>query len=154
MGGLADAIKAISFLDGVVVEVGLVGVASPGPSTGSELVQIATALEYGTATIPPRPFLRTSLKRNRRRWTNALDKVVAALAAGQQPRAVGMLRLLGVEMVANVQETIDAGPWAPNAESTIRRKGSSRPLIGVSGQLRQSIRSQIRFRNGRTEVLG
>jgi hypothetical protein len=155
MGGLLDALTRIGSLNGVVVTVGVQGTGATtatGDATPSELVVIATANEFGTSTIPPRPFLRTALKRGRRKWTNGLDAAVRAMAADDRPKAIRVLRQVGLVMVGDTQATLRGGPWVDNAPSTIARKGSSQPLIDT-GQLVQSIRAQVEG-NGKTEVVG
>lgn len=143
--GLAAVLERYRSLDGLTVTVGIQGtpdLTAAGDATATELVRIAAANEYGTETIPPRPFLRTALKRNRRRWSNLLDKAILPTAEGRPKEAIRVLRLLGVVMVADVQTTLRGGPWIPNAPRTIKAKGSSLPLVD-SGQLVGSIRALV-----------
>ena len=49
-----------------------------------------------------------------------------------------MLKKIGVYLKGVVQKEIVDGDYAPNAESTIKRKKSDRPLID-SGYMRQSV---------------
>lgn len=49
-----------------------------------------------------------------------------------------MLKEIGIFQKDLIQEKITDGDFAPNAESTIRQKGSSKPLID-SGRMRQSV---------------
>lgn len=152
--GLATVLDRYQTLDGVQVTVGIQGtpdLTAAGDASASELVRIAAANEYGTDTIPPRPFLRTSLKRHRRRWSNLLDKAVLPVSNGKPQEAIRVLRLLGVVMVGDVQATLRGGPWIPNAELTVKRKGSSLPLVDT-GQLVQSIRALVE-RPGATPLL-
>jgi hypothetical protein len=153
--GLAETIqRQRRGLDGLELLVGLPGSDSAsGENTASELVEIGRALEYGTATIPPRPFLRTALKRHRRRWSNGLDAVVPFAGRGDTARLVRVLRRVGVAMVGDTQATIRKGPWAPNAPATIRQKGSAMPLIDT-GQLVQSIRAVVKRHGKQVEVIG
>lgn len=152
--GLEAVLARYQTLDGVQVTVGIQGtpdLTAAGDASASELVQIAAANEYGTDRIPPRPFLRTALKRNRRRWSNLLDKAVLPAADGRPKEAIRILRLLGVVMVGDVQATLRGGPWIPNAPRTVARKGSSLPLVDT-GQLVQSIRALVE-RPGATPLL-
>ena len=155
-GGLVGALSRVADLDGLTITVGIQGTpatTASGEATPAELVAIATANEFGTERIPPRPFLRTSLKRNRRKWTTGLDKAVSQMAAGDVSAARLTIRRVGVVMVGDTQATLRSGPWIPNAASTIARKGSDQPLVD-KGQLVQSIRSQVETPDGRTEVVG
>lgn len=154
--GLEAVIKRIRSLDGVQVTVGIQGtpaLTAAGDASPTELVRIAAANEYGTERIPPRPFLRTSLKRNRRRWSNALDKAVPLAARGDAAGTIRVLRLLGVVMVGDVQATLRGGPWIPNAPATIKRKRSALPLVD-KGQLVQSIRALIERPGAAPELAG
>jgi len=52
------------------------------------------------------------------------------------------LNRVGVVAVGEVQEQIRRGDYKPNAESTIARKGSDKPLID-KGRLIQSISYEV-----------
>jgi len=151
--GLEETIREqVDALAGLEMLVGLPGQkAAPGVSSASELVTIARAIEYGTATIPPRKFLRTALMRHRRRWTRGLAKIVPL--AGQRGPMMQVIHKVGIAMVADTQSTMRKGPWTPNAPSTIARKGSSQPLID-SAQLIQSIRALLRVHGRDIAVIG
>lgn len=130
------AVERGTRLDEVEIAVGV-----QGPGVG-QVVEYATANEFGTATIPPRPFLRATLAEQGGRWVRGAEKAVVLQTNGDDAGADRTLRILGVVMVGDVQAKIIAGPWTPNAASTIARKGSDRPLVD-SGQLRQSIRASV-----------
>jgi hypothetical protein len=53
------------------------------------------------------------------------------------------LNLAGLVLVGAIQDKIVAGPFEPLRPATIRRKGSSRPLIDT-GQMRQAVSYVIR----------
>lgn len=152
--GLEETIRRqMRALDGAEVLVGFPGTgAATGEKTADDLVQIAADLEYGTATIPPRPFLRTCLKRNRRRWSNGFEAGVRK-ADGSARGLAMVLRRVGVVMVGDVQATMRKGPWLPNAPATIQAKGSAQPLIDT-GQLIQSVRAVVVIGGRQVEVVG
>ena len=56
-----------------------------------------------------------------------------------------ILRRVGTLGVRLVQEKIGSGSFEPNAESTIRKKGSDKPLIDT-GRMRQSVKYVIKRR--------
>lgn len=128
-----------------------VPVGAPPAEDGTSLAVIAAANEFGVnyalgegqhgpvrRHIPERSFLRAGIRENMGdfRELNARNLRLVARGSMTEDRALG---LLGLKAASAVQEKIIDGPFEPNAPSTIAAKGSSRPLIGKSGQLRQSI---------------
>ncbi len=141
--GLPEVLARLGIIDGAQVTVGLQGTASttaPGPAKAADLVTIGAAHEYGTDSIPMRPWLRTSALRYGKGWSKAWRTAVVAALQGT-PTDVP-LRLVGLGMQGDVQATILDGPWFPLSPETIERKGSDVPLVDT-GQMRQSIRAQI-----------
>ena len=112
------------------------------------MCDIALWNELGTSgahPIPARPFLRQSVDGNE-------DKIRAHCA--QQARAIARggtaeeaLKKIGIHMKGIVQKTIKEGSFVPNAPSTIRKKGSDKPLIDT-GRLRQSVNYHIKPKGG------
>ncbi|MBR2140293.1 MAG: hypothetical protein IJ963_05470 [Phascolarctobacterium sp.] len=95
-----------------------------------------------TIVIPERSFIRSAFDENEEKigdiaWTAGEAVVKGALTSDNA------LKLVGQEVQGMVQRKIDTGPFVPNSPATIRRKGSSKPLID-SGRLRQSIRYSMR----------
>lgn len=88
-------------------------------------------------TIPARPFLRPAIYNNARRISRVGRQALVEVARGTRAM-VGALDLMGVFATGLVKREITTGPAEPNAPSTIKKKGSSRPRID-SGALRQGI---------------
>lgn len=88
-------------------------------------------------TIPERPFLRVGIRRNLDFFARLSRRNLVLVARGQStiPVALGQL---GAAAAGKVKQEIVDGSWAPNAPSTVRAKGSDRPLIDT-GALRQSV---------------
>lgn len=154
--GFLARLEGIFALDGVDVTSGLQGnlaAAAQGQATASELVEIGRAHEYGTDTIPMRPWLRTSSLRYTQDWVVAWRVALRAAARGETSERDRTLRLLGLQMKADIQATILDGPWFPLSPATVARrpKGDDTPLVD-SGQMRQSVRSTVE-RPGRAPVL-
>ncbi len=128
--------RAIAQLDGEAVSVGVQGDA--GEHEGTNLVDIAAWNELGTAHIPPRPFMRATSDSQRGRFGTMSAHLVGKLIdrTATVPQVMGTI---GQWFQEAVQARMAAGPWAPNAPSTVREKGSNRPLIDT-GRLRASIR--------------
>lgn len=127
------------------VKVGIFGnktTRKEGQLTNSEIGAIH---EFGSFSrgIPPRSFLRLPVSMKSEQIVEDASKgAIAKLADGDN---VGILRTFGFACVKAIQEafsTAGFGSWAPNAPSTIRRKGSSAPLIDTA-QLRRSITSKV-----------
>ena len=87
----------------------------------------ATTHAHGayTITIPPRPYFRNMIRKNGRTWGAA----IAALLRANQYDAAKTLAGMGVTIQGQLQTSIQDLVSPPNAPSTIRRKGSSKPLI-------------------------
>lgn len=153
--GLEAALTSLMALDNVQVTVGLQGTAKTtanGESTPGEVVEIATANEYGYG-VPARPFMRTSVPRHGKKWIKRWGVIVRAVTAEDKPKADQALRLVGLQMVGDVQATLNKGPWRENSEETIKAKGSDQPLVDT-GQMKQSIRSQVEIPGQNPVVVG
>ena len=143
--GLRAALAAHRSLRGVQVSAGIQSVQGTerDPESGATLVEIAAKNEFGTdgpPPIPSRPWLRTALQTNARKWQRLAGDVVKSARSpeGAEPA----LRTLGVVMVGDCKESLLDGDWAPNAPLTIERKGSDQPLVDT-GRLNQSQRAQV-----------
>lgn len=132
-----------------VVLVGFLG--NTNARRGGEVnnASLAYIHEYGSPAnnIPARPFLGPGVERS-------VDQIGAVLIRGAQQFLTGdrgavhrSLNQAGVVAQGAVQQYMVSGTFAPLQPATIRRKGSSRPLIDT-GQLRQAVTYQIRPRAG------
>lgn len=106
---------------------------------GLTIATIAAVNEFGTADghIPARPFLRPGVEDGAEAYLRLVEKEMPDVLSGKNPMD-RLLSRLGAVAVGNVQKKIVDGPFEANAESTIKAKGSSSPLIDT-GALRQSI---------------
>lgn len=103
---------------------------------GTDITEVAAMNEYGGSDRPARPFMKTSFTENEDKLHAACDAVNHAINGGSSAEAA--LKTLGVTVKGIVQEHIVEGGFAPNAPSTIARKGSAQPLIDT-GLMRQSV---------------
>jgi len=106
----------------------------------SDLVTIAAANEFGAPRrkIPERSFMRSTFDETKGTVAVLVEKEYDKILKGSATVLVSLGRL-GAYMKGAIQKKIVAGPFVPNALSTIAKKhGSTRPLIDT-GQLRQSI---------------
>lgn len=102
------------------------------------MASLAAVLEFGNDHIPERPFLRQTLNDNREKYVSMF---VNLFKKGVEPEKI--YEQLALIAQADVQENIVRGNWVPNNPKTIKRKGSSKPLIDT-GRLRQSITGVVR----------
>ena len=110
---------------------------------GVDMAQIAMFNELGTSTAPSRPFLRMSVDENEDKINTTCGRELESLKSGGTAETI--LRRVGALGVRLVQEKIGSGSFEPNAESTIRKKGSDKPLIDT-GRMRQSVKYVIKRR--------
>jgi hypothetical protein len=129
--------------EGLLVKVGLPkGSGTHGPS-GMPVVELGAIHEFGSGDnrIPERPFLRGTIKAKRREHNELIRRLGRAVMTGRESPQIALTKL-GMRAAADVQEQIADGVPPPNAPSTIRKKGSSTPLIDT-GALRQAITHQV-----------
>lgn len=108
---------------------------------GTDICDIAAWNELGTVHIPARPFLRQSVDDNLSKINNFLRQKKKDLVRGVSAEQV--LKEIGIFQKDLIQEKITDGSFAPNAPSTVRKKGSSKPLIDT-GRMRQSVNYEIK----------
>lgn len=108
---------------------------------GADLVDVATYNEFGTSTIPPRPFMEQGVNNHMKDIQAAIDNAFANVDKGGD--AETGLNWIGLAGKAAIQDEIANGDFTPNAPSTVKKKKSSRPLIDT-GHMRQSVQYYIR----------
>ena len=94
-------------------------------------------INYGK--IPPRPFLRLSIEKNNKNWLNFTKKALL----NNNLDFKKSINQLGLLMVGDIQKEITDLKTPPNAESTIKKKGSSNPLIDT-GLMRNSVKHKVK----------
>lgn len=106
------------------------------------LAQVAKYNNEGTKKIPARPFMKTAMQTS---FAKKNSKKIKAQLAGliQGKGAKGILQALGVLGTSSIQHNIRNGDWKPNSPSTVKKKGSDKPLIDTS-QLLQGVRDRIK----------
>lgn len=108
---------------------------------GTDICDVAAWNELGTVHMPSRPFIRKSVDENEGRITDFLKSEVPRLVHGVSARQV--LNEIGIFQKDLIQQKITGGSFDPNSESTIRQKGSSKPLVDT-GRMRQSVNYVIK----------
>ena len=110
---------------------------------GTSMAQIGAWNEYGVPKwkIPSRPWLRGWVASNTSKINETILKLTKLVSAGQLDAKTALGRL-GQFAQDGIKSYIRNGQFAPNKESTIKRKKSSKPLIHT-GQMRNSVRWQM-----------
>lgn len=100
---------------------------------GIDVAEVALRNEFGDDNIPSRPFMSQTYEKH--------DSEIIKLtkdAFANNDNAHDILRAIGEGIAGLMKAEIDSGEFAPNAPSTIARKGSNKPLIDT-GTMRDSI---------------
>lgn len=108
---------------------------------GLSMPEIAAANEFGTNTIPARPFMRTSYDENKQRIDRAIQGEYVKITKGKST-VKRSLTALGVFMVDQIKMKIRSIQSPPNSPRTIAKKKSSKPLIDF-GQMIQSVHAKV-----------
>ena len=137
-GGIEAIIKRVK-IPGTVD----VGVIDAGKHNESELTvaSIAYIHEFGTDTIPERSFMRSTLKEKKKDIVELKKKLLVKIQSGEMTMDKA-LALLGEFTKDLIQQKIVAISDPPNTPETIKRKGSSNPLIDT-GQTKNSITYEV-----------
>lgn len=145
--GLKSIVRELSKATEPHVKVGVLsdsGQYADGNGVGGKtanLADVATWMEFGTHTIPARPFLSQAFDSNQERVV-AFIKAQHALVVTGKKSVDDALKAIGLYFEGVVKKTMASGKFAPIKKETIRRKKSSKPLIDT-GRLRQSITSKV-----------
>ncbi len=111
------------------------------PDGNLTLADLASYLEFGTDTIPARPFLSGTIDANMSAYKKASETIADKVVTGQLDLERG-LEALGERILTDIRRNIIAGVPPGNAPATILKKGSSTPLIDT-GHLLGSLNYQV-----------
>lgn len=92
----------------------------------------------GVPAVPERPAFRSTFKRGSK-YLEQIQKVAIKYLsemAVQNRDAKEYLTKLGLYAAGQIKKNMRDGQWAPNAPSTIAKKGSSKPLIDTGTESR------------------
>jgi hypothetical protein len=114
----------------------------PAGAADGGVISRAVWNNFGTSRgIPERPFMQNSMRGNQGKYRAALKTSAAKILRGETSLQVVMQKL-GIVGQGDIQAEITALMSPPNAPSTIRQKGSSKPLID-SGEMRNSVTFKV-----------
>jgi hypothetical protein len=95
---------------------------------GTPVAAVANWNEFGTSTIPARPFFRNMIAAESPSWPGKMSKL--AIATGNDGPKI--LALMGEDIEGALKQSINDFSDPGNADSTIARKGFDKPLIESS----------------------
>lgn len=113
--GRADVVK-VGFLEG-----------STYPD-GTPVPMVAALQEYGTSTIPSRPFFRNMIAQKSVNWGKSLANLMRASDYDAQ-QSMGKM---GLAIGDQLQQSIVSFNSVPLADSTVAKKGFSKQLIDTA----------------------
>ncbi len=111
---------------------------------GLSNAELASVHEFGSADghIPERSFLRATIDEQAPEYRK-LVKQLATRVIDRKLQVTQALELLGQRVVADIRKRISGRIDPPNTEQTIRRKGSSVPLISTN-QMTNAITYEVK----------
>lgn len=115
---------------------------------GFSLIANALLQEYGNGKVPPRPFMRNTLKRQKE-WVKYVNEMFNANQDETGIPLKTIVKTVGLMMKDAMQDSIDSNIPPPNKPSTVKKKGSSHTLIDT-GTLRSSIQYEVIENNDRS----
>ena len=107
------------------VRVGIIEQANYDGSEGESVAQVAFWNEYGTATIPPRPFFRNTIAQHKDEWPKQAAEMLEANGGDVRQALADM----GEVVAGQIKMTIQDFREPPNAAATVKQKGFDKPLI-------------------------
>lgn len=108
---------------------------------GQTVAAVALRQEFGTAKIPPRPFLRPCVDQRGKAWADHVCQVI--LKCNGREELKEMWNGVGEQMVRDIKGSIDRVSDPPLSPFTVKRRAakgnpSTKPLIDT-GKMRESI---------------
>lgn len=123
------------------VEVGWLGnkthISGGGGKRSITMADLAAIHIYGTKRIPVRDPLTPAIEQNQDKYREMIQQSVIPILDGKMDIA-SLWQFIGMEAQADIQQYMVNGKFAPLNPKTIKRKGSSKPLIDT-GQFRQGV---------------
>lgn len=129
--GVRGLVVAMDDLEGVRGKVGWFE--SAHYPNGRSVAENAATHEFGApqAGIPPRPFMRPTIDREKDKWSRQIGEGARSVLAGQRT-ARQVLEVVMVGAAGDVGKSIQAVTSPPLKPETVKRKGFAKPLIDTS----------------------
>lgn len=139
--GLRDLAKAIDSISQKNVYIGVIG-NNAGREGEINNAQLMAIHEFGTEHIPERAPIRKTMAKNGDNYGVMFEKAIMGVLEGKSDADL-ILNRIGAQVAGDVVGEIQSGVGPELAPSTIKRKGSDRPLIDT-GALVQSISYEVK----------
>jgi hypothetical protein len=116
---------------------------------GVSIAEYATYNEFGTSSIPSRPFMAMSFDENKADIEADFVRQGKAMIEGKRT-ANEALTIIGQKHAGRIQTTITGRDILPKlADSTVKaKKGSTKTLVGIDGAMANAVQISIRRRQG------
>lgn len=140
---IRQVIKSVSDLGNVRIMAGWVRPGQKHGDTKLTMAQLACVMEYGAKVgkktyIPPRPMLRMTGRLKSKKWVQQAGKLVKSVLEGKSKGSTAQ-HTLGALIADDIKGVMNTSIlFAPNAPSTVRKKGKNTPLIDT-GELRDAV---------------
>ena len=140
------------FKDSVVKAGILAKDGSENHSEGITVFQIGMIHEFGVPekNIPRRSFIRVPIENNIKEITKLIENNHKLVSENAMSAKVALDRI-GIKAQNTIKESFRNNDWKANSRATVKRKGSSRPLID-KGQLIGSISYIVEKENNVTKL--
>ena len=137
--GWKDIKKNLKELSRLAVKIGIL----EGSKTkdGADIAEYAAYNEEGTKNIPSRPFIRSWVDSNGEKLRHFMDSAYSHVVSGKWTARDAFERL-GQTVQSGIKKNIVSGGFKPNSDSTVKRKGSSTPLVD-SGDMRNAVNYKV-----------
>lgn len=158
---IVKALKEIEYLTTRQVEIGILAIdkSLTGENKKITILEYAIYNEYGTPSMPARPFMRNALDSNRGIISNLIQAAPKKVIKGEKSGKEALMEIGETIRGLIIQSIATAQAWAvPNDPKTLKIKtkngqaNNTKPLID-NRFLIKSIRYQIVNENGTIEYL-
>lgn len=158
---IVEICQEMGYLSKHTVEIGILAIdkSLTGEDGKTSILEYAIYNEFGTSSIPARPFMRNALDSNKEYIGNLIKTAVADVAKGRIKGKPALMRVGETIRGLVIQSIATAQTWAtPNNPKTLKIKtkngqaNNTKPLID-NRFLIKSIRYQIVNENGTIEYL-
>ena len=158
---IVKALKEIKYLTTRQVEIGILAIdkSLTGENKKITILEYAIYNEYGTPSMPARPFMRNALDSNRGIISNLIQAAPKKVIKGEKSGKEALMEIGETIRGLIIQSIATAQAWAvPNDPKTLKIKtkngqaNNTKPLID-NRFLIKSIRYQIVNENGTIEYL-